>query len=118
MGRLLLYINRRTWVAHIRVCEAIASVPASTLRLERHGQVVVRPRVVRLLLDRALEPERGLAPQSSAGDGGSECDLGLRLVGAGVGRAAGGNDRSQSHQREFPHHVRARIFIPPVGRLL
>lgn len=35
MGRLLLYINRRTGVAHInRLCEAIASVPASTLRLE------------------------------------------------------------------------------------
>jgi hypothetical protein len=35
VGRLLLYVNRRTGVAHVeRSCEAIASVPASNLRLE------------------------------------------------------------------------------------
>src|SRR3954453_13420522 len=33
--RLLLYINRRSGVAHVdRLCEAIASVPARYLRLE------------------------------------------------------------------------------------
>jgi len=37
--RLLLYINRRSGVAHVdRTCEAIASVPARYLRLELYNQ--------------------------------------------------------------------------------
>ena len=43
MSRLLLYINRRSGVAHVdRACEAIASVPARYLRLELHDES--RPR--------------------------------------------------------------------------
>jgi hypothetical protein len=41
--RLLLYINRRSGVAHVdRFCEAIALVPARYLRLELYD--AVRPR--------------------------------------------------------------------------
>src|SRR5260370_919032 len=44
-------------------------------RLERDGQVVVRPRVVRISGDRLLESEGGLPPEPLPGDTGAEGDL-------------------------------------------
>jgi len=62
--RLLLYINRRSGVAHVdRSCDAIASVPARFLRLEPYD-----PSRPRRFCSRCWE---GDCPRSRAGSAGS-----------------------------------------------
>src|SRR5262245_41638108 len=79
-------------------------------RLERHGEVVVGPRVVGLLGDRLLEAELRFPPQALLGDLGAERDLGVGLLGVGVGGAGGGQDHQTRDGRHSPTH--AHTLLP------
>src|SRR5438132_5479354 len=84
-------------------------------RLERDREVVVRPGVVRLLLDGLLEPESRFAPESPPGHRASEGDLRLRLLGAGVRGAPRRHENGSENQRSL---LQTRILDPQMGRLL
>src|SRR6266508_2224766 len=81
-------------------------------RLQRHGEVVVGPRVGRLLGDGLLEAESGLAPESLVGDFRAERDLGLGAFRLRVGGAAR-RDQEKGRDRRCPTHSHAPV--PPAG---
>src|SRR6266540_4958042 len=81
-------------------------------RLQRHGEVVVGPRVGRLLGDGLLEAENGLAPESLAGNFRAERDLGPGAFRLRVGGAAR-RDQEKGRDQRCPTHSHAPV--PPAG---
>jgi hypothetical protein len=91
MAGLLLHINRKTGVAHVdRSCEAIASLPACTLRLE-----LFDPNRPRHRCSRCWSDDR---PRSRASAGGPAC----------VTECSEGNPRRGSRAVARRRHMRRR----------